>query len=86
MVSDHSMKLISIDYCGYLIFSGSLLYQVNQKMMLTLTASIMYWFLKKPTEERSVASDSENGNSSETISNSSDDSASESSTEENGSR
>lgn len=80
------MKLISIDSCGYLIFSGSLLYQVNQKMMLTLTASIMYWFLKKPTEEMSVASDSENGNSSETISNSSDDSASETSTEENGSR
>ncbi|XXG78754.1 hypothetical protein AAC387_Pa08g2629 [Persea americana] len=56
--------------------------EVNQKMMLTLTASIMYWFLKKPTEERPVvASDSENGNSSETISNSSDDCASETSTE-----
>ncbi|KAF8388515.1 hypothetical protein HHK36_027190 [Tetracentron sinense] len=58
--------------------------EVNQKMILTLTASIMYWFLKQPVEERqSGASDSENGISSETI----DDTASEaSSTEENGNR
>lgn len=57
-------------------------------MMLTLTASIMYWHLKRPTnEERFVASDGENGSSSETISNSTlDDSASESSTDESGSR
>ncbi|XP_043805181.1 fimbrin-2 isoform X1 [Manihot esculenta] len=54
--------------------------EVNQKMILTLTASIMYWFLKQPVEEKS------NGTSdSETISNSTvDDSASESSLEENG--
>ncbi|XP_072964623.1 fimbrin-2-like [Typha angustifolia] len=61
--------------------------EVNQKMMLTLTASIMYWHLKRPTEDRSVPSDGENGSSSETISNSTlDDSASESSTDDNGSR
>ncbi|XP_057473325.1 fimbrin-2-like [Actinidia eriantha] len=57
--------------------------EVNQKMMLTLTASIMYWFLKQPVEER----DSESGSQSETTSNSTmDDSASESSTDENLSR
>lgn len=57
-------------------------------MILTLTASIMYWFLKQPVEERpSGASDSENGSQSETISNSTmDDTASESSTDENGTR
>ncbi|GMY33747.1 fimbrin-2 [Fagus crenata] len=60
--------------------------EVNQKMILTLTASIMYWFLKQPVEERpSGSSDSESGSQSETISNSTiDDSASESSIEENG--
>ncbi|KAI9176309.1 hypothetical protein LWI28_001090 [Acer negundo] len=61
--------------------------EVNQKMILTLTASIMYWFMKQPVEEKaSVSSDSENGSShSETISNStSDDSASDSSIEETG--
>ncbi|KAH7576521.1 hypothetical protein JRO89_XS01G0098200 [Xanthoceras sorbifolium] len=60
--------------------------EVNQKMILTLTASIMYWFMKQPVEEKpSVTSDSENGSHSETISNStSDDSASDSSIEENG--
>ncbi|KAF2292522.1 hypothetical protein GH714_025157 [Hevea brasiliensis] len=54
--------------------------EVNQKMILTLTASIMYWFLKQPLEEKP------NGTSdSETISNSTvDDYASESSLEENG--
>ncbi|OVA16210.1 Calponin homology domain [Macleaya cordata] len=61
--------------------------EVNQKMMLTLTASIMYWFMKQPTEERpcGAASDSETGSLSETISNSTmDDTASEtSSTEDN---
>ncbi|XP_077212048.1 fimbrin-2-like [Tasmannia lanceolata] len=62
--------------------------EVNPKMMLTLTASIMYWFLKQPLEENSsVASDSENGSSLETISNSTtDDSVSEASSEENGNR
>ncbi|KAE8663238.1 Fimbrin-4 [Hibiscus syriacus] len=56
--------------------------EVNQKMILTLTASIMYWFLKQPVEEGpSATSDSENSQV-ETISNSTtDDSASESSVE-----
>ncbi|KAJ4847949.1 Fimbrin-2 [Turnera subulata] len=54
--------------------------EVNQKMILTLTASIMYWFLKQPVQDKpSGTSDSE------TTSNSTlDDSASESSIEENG--
>ncbi|XP_057965762.1 fimbrin-2 [Malania oleifera] len=62
--------------------------EVNQKMILTLTASIMYWYLKQPVEERpSGSSDSENGSHLETISNSTmDDSTSESSIEENGNR
>ena len=61
--------------------------QVNQKMMLTLTASIMYWHLKRPVEDRAMSSDSENGSSSETVSNSNiDDSASESSTDDTLSR
>ncbi|XP_008787784.1 fimbrin-2-like [Phoenix dactylifera] len=61
--------------------------EVNQKMMLTLTASIMYWHLKRPTEDGSVDLDGQNGSASETISNSTlDDSASESSTDDNGSR
>lgn len=62
--------------------------QVNQKMILTLTASIMYWFLKHPLEERTVgSSDSESGSQLETTSNSTldEDSASDSSAEENGS-
>ncbi|KAL5562210.1 hypothetical protein UlMin_031957 [Ulmus minor] len=60
--------------------------EVNQKMILTLTASIMYWFLKQPVEERpTVISDSEASSQLETISNSTmDDSSSESSLEENG--
>ncbi|XP_028777309.1 fimbrin-2 [Neltuma alba] len=59
--------------------------EVNQKMILTLTASIMYWFLKHPHEERPAAtSDSESGSQIETVSNSTlDDSASDSSLEEN---
>ncbi|XP_052170690.1 fimbrin-2 [Diospyros lotus] len=62
--------------------------EVSQKMILTLTASIMYWFLKQPAEERpSAASDSESGSQSETTSNSTmDDTASESSTDESLSR
>ncbi|KAK8565132.1 hypothetical protein V6N13_020254 [Hibiscus sabdariffa] len=57
--------------------------EVNQKMILTLTASIMYWFLKQPVEEKaSATSDSENGSQAETNSSSTtDDSASESSVE-----
>ncbi|XP_020523364.1 fimbrin-2 isoform X3 [Amborella trichopoda] len=62
--------------------------EVNQKMILTLTASIMYWSLKQPTEETlSGASDSENGSMIESFSNSTlDDSASEASSEENANR
>lgn len=62
-------------------------FQVNQKMILTLTASIMSWFLKHPHEERTVVgtSDSESGSQLETTSNSTlDDSASDSSLDENG--
>lgn len=52
-------------------------------MILTLTASIMYWFLKQRIEERPCgASDTESGSQSETTSNSTiDDTASESSTD-----
>ncbi|GAV70746.1 CH domain-containing protein [Cephalotus follicularis] len=58
--------------------------EVNQKMILTLTASIMYWYLKQPVEEKpSGTSDSESGSQLETISNSTpDDSASDSSIED----
>ncbi|MCI10659.1 fimbrin-like protein 2-like, partial [Trifolium medium] len=56
--------------------------EVNQKMILTLTASIMYWFLKHPVVEERTSSDSES--QVETISNSTlDDSASDFSAEEN---
>ncbi|KAG6593047.1 fimbrin-2-like [Cucurbita moschata] len=60
--------------------------EVNQKMILTLTASIMYWFLKQRGDDKaSVCSDSENSIQSEVISTSTtDDSASESSADENG--
>ncbi|XP_061351081.1 fimbrin-2 [Gastrolobium bilobum] len=60
--------------------------EVNQKMILTLTASVMSWFLKHPHEESSVrTSDSESGSQLETTSNSTlDDSASDSSVDENG--
>uniref|UniRef100_A0A6M2EMS2 Calponin-homology (CH) domain-containing protein n=1 Tax=Populus davidiana TaxID=266767 RepID=A0A6M2EMS2_9ROSI len=55
--------------------------EVNQKMILTLTASIMYWYLKQPVDQDKSSGTSD----SETISNSTlDDSASESSIEENG--
>ncbi|KAJ6339008.1 hypothetical protein OIU76_008469 [Salix suchowensis] len=55
--------------------------EVNQKMILTLTASIMYWYLKQPVDQDKPTGTSD----SETISNSTlDDSASESSIEENG--
>ncbi|CAN1302022.1 FIM2 [Linum perenne] len=53
--------------------------EVNQKMILTLTASIMYWQLKQPAEEKPAGT-----SDIETISNSTtDDSTSESSLEEN---
>lgn len=62
----------------------NIFWQVNQKMILTLTASIMYWFLKQPTEERPFGSlDGETGSQiEETISNSTlDETSSESSTD-----
>ncbi|GAB4841511.1 Fimbrin-2 [Ancistrocladus abbreviatus] len=56
--------------------------EVNQKMILTLTASIMYWSLNQPGEEKpSSSSDSENGSQSETSNSTLDDAASESSLE-----
>ncbi|KAI4319285.1 hypothetical protein MLD38_032905 [Melastoma candidum] len=58
--------------------------EVNQKMILTLTASIMYWFLKQPAEDRSSSanSDSEAGSQADASSNSAaDDSCSECSTD-----
>ncbi|KAI0530696.1 hypothetical protein KFK09_000243 [Dendrobium nobile] len=57
--------------------------EVNQKMMLTLAASIMYWHSKKPSEDKFLASDIETGSSTEIFSNTTvDDSASESSTDD----
>ncbi|XP_078167481.1 fimbrin-2-like [Carex rostrata] len=58
--------------------------EVNQKMMLTLTASIMYWHLKRPaTDTRSQQLDCETASLSESTSNlTSDDSASDSSADE----
>ncbi|VAH60630.1 unnamed protein product [Triticum turgidum subsp. durum] len=58
--------------------------EVNQKMMLTLTASIMYWHLKRPT---SYSLDPDNSSLCETSSiSTSDDSASESSIDDSGTR
>lgn len=58
--------------------------EVNQKMMLTLTASIMYWHLKRPT---SYSVDPDNSSLCETSSiSTSDDSASESSIDDSGTR
>ncbi|XP_020171691.1 fimbrin-2 isoform X1 [Aegilops tauschii subsp. strangulata] len=58
--------------------------EVNQKMMLTLTASIMYWHLKRPT---SYSLDADNSSLCETSSiSTSDDSASESSIDDSGTR
>ncbi|XP_047966400.1 fimbrin-2 [Salvia hispanica] len=61
--------------------------EVNQKMMLTLTASIMYWTLKQPVEDRACgASDTETGSLVDSSSNSTlDDTASESSTDDSSS-
>ncbi|XP_024967521.1 fimbrin-2 [Cynara cardunculus var. scolymus] len=58
--------------------------EVNQKMILTLTASIMYWFFKQPMEDQRPcgSSDSDSGNQLETSSNSTTyDTESESSTD-----
>ncbi|KAG0488146.1 hypothetical protein HPP92_006957 [Vanilla planifolia] len=61
--------------------------EVNQKMMLTLTASIMYWHSKKPSEDKGLVSDTETGSSTETASSSAaDDSSSDSSNDENAGR
>lgn len=58
--------------------------EVNQKMMLSLTASIMYWHLKRP---KSYSLDPENSSSCETSSiSTSDDSASETSIDDSGTR
>ncbi|KAH6766009.1 Actin binding Calponin homology domain-containing protein [Perilla frutescens var. hirtella] len=61
--------------------------EVNQKMMLTLTASIMYWTLKLPVEDRPCgSSDTETGSLVDSSSNSTvDDTASESSTDDSSS-
>ncbi|XP_047979193.1 fimbrin-2-like, partial [Salvia hispanica] len=62
--------------------------EVNQKMMLTLTASIMYWTLKQqPVEDRACGgSDTETGSLVDSSSNSTvDDTASESSTDDSSS-
>ncbi|KAL3367435.1 hypothetical protein AABB24_011927 [Solanum stoloniferum] len=62
------------------------LIEVNQKMMLTLTASIMYWHLKQPMEEQISISDSDSS-SVDTISTSTlDDTASECSMDDNSNR
>ncbi|GFQ00145.1 fimbrin-2 [Phtheirospermum japonicum] len=60
--------------------------EVNQKVILTLTASIMYWTLTHPKDERSCGySDSESGSLLDTTSNSTmDDTTSESSVDDNG--
>lgn len=56
-----------------------LIWQVNQKMILTLTASIMYWHMKQqPADDRTSTSDGENNSLPETTS-TADDTASESS-------
>lgn len=74
---------LDLDFLNFLadIRLSAHMYQVNQKMMLTLTASIMYWTLKQPAEDR--ASDTETGSLVDSSSNSTvDDSASESSTDD----
>ncbi|MCD7448669.1 Fimbrin-2 [Datura stramonium] len=57
--------------------------EVNQKMILTLTASIMYWHLKQPSEDQSFASSDSDSSSVDTASISTlDDTASESSADD----
>ncbi|XP_059300756.1 fimbrin-2-like [Lycium ferocissimum] len=63
------------------------LIEVNQKMMLTLTASIMYWHLKQPMEDQTCASSDSDISSLDTISTSTlDDTASECSMDDNSNR
>ncbi|CDP03964.1 unnamed protein product [Coffea canephora] len=63
------------------------LIEVNQKMILTLTASIMYWYLKQPTEDQTSCGSSDSESLLDTTSNSAtDDTASESSADENSNR
>ncbi|CAN4101165.1 unnamed protein product [Withania somnifera] len=60
------------------------LIEVNQKMMLTLTASIMYWHLKQPMEDQTSTSSDSDSSSVDTISTSTlDDTASECSMDDN---
>ncbi|KAK6780234.1 hypothetical protein RDI58_022418 [Solanum bulbocastanum] len=57
--------------------------EVNQKMILTLTASIMYWHLKQPSEDHSFASSDSDSSSMDTASTSTlDDTVSESSADD----
>ncbi|XP_031121830.1 fimbrin-2-like [Ipomoea triloba] len=64
--------------CSIFILPEDLI-EVNQKMILTLTASIMYWHMKQqPVEDRTSTSDGEINSLPETIS-TADDTASESS-------
>ncbi|XP_075093759.1 fimbrin-2-like isoform X2 [Nicotiana tabacum] len=59
------------------------LIEVNQKMILTLTASIMYWHLKQPLEDQTFASSDSDSSSVDTASTSTlDDTASESSADD----
>lgn len=63
------------------------LIEVNQKMMLTLTASIMYWHLKQPMEDQTSTSSDSDSCSVDTISTSTlDDTASECSMDDNSNR
>ena len=56
-------------------------------MILTLTASIMYWYLKQPTEDQTSCGSSDSESLLDTTSNSAtDDTASESSADENSNR
>ncbi|XP_049380546.1 fimbrin-2-like [Solanum stenotomum] len=57
--------------------------EVNQKMILTLTASIMYWHLKQPSEDQSFGSSDSDSSSVDTASTSTlDDTASETSADD----
>ncbi|KAL3531041.1 hypothetical protein ACH5RR_010363 [Cinchona calisaya] len=62
------------------------LIEVNQKMILTLTASIMYWYLKQPVEDRTCGSSDSESLLDTTSNSATDDTASESSADENSNR
>ncbi|XP_016477423.1 fimbrin-2 [Nicotiana tabacum] len=63
------------------------LIEVNQKMILTLTASIMYWHLKQPMEDQTCTSSDSDSSSVDTTSTLTlDDTASECSMDENSNR